>query len=86
MVITYNDSFTIRSSMFTHNRVSLFSGVMETFGETSLTIINSNFTNNSAYYDGVMASYSESSFNIINSTFTNNSAYYDGEVMASYIN
>ena len=78
-MVTYNDRVSISSSAFTENIAEVFvGGVMVSFGDSSFSISNSNFTSNSATYGGVMYTSGDSSFSISNSNFTSNSATWGG--------
>ena len=83
VMVTYNDRVSIRSSEFPEN-IAVFDytdgGVMMTFGNSSFTISNSNFTSNRG---GVMITSGDSSFNISNSNFTSNRAIRSGVMYTS---
>ena len=85
VMVTYNDRVSISSSAFTENIADVFDGgVMQTFGNSSFNISNSNFTSNSATYGGVMRTFDDSSFSISNSNFSSNSATFEGGVMITF--
>ena len=82
VMVTYNDKFTICNTNFIQNN-AYNGGVMNTFGNSSVTMNNCNFTSNNAKHDsGVMETMQNSLLNICNSTFTFNSAkHFAGVVM-----
>ena len=68
--------------IFTSNVILIFYNI--TTGNSSFNIINTNFTNNSAYGGGVIAVYDTSSFNISKCTISSNKAIQGGVIYIKF--
>ncbi|WP_303236031.1 beta strand repeat-containing protein [Methanosphaera cuniculi] len=68
----------ISNSTFINNKATNNGGISVNNGNSTLTINNSNFTNNTARYGGITYSYPNATITINNSNFNNNTAEMGG--------